>query len=145
MELEEIEKTLYRVAKLRMPNFKMDPDDPMAVPAVPHEKIEGLESYLLDAAVGRGDAHEARLFAYGAHRTLREEWDHLEGWEIQFGAKAATATQPQVKEAKRQLRPDLFDAIEKADWLVRRLTEQVKRLEKDEEVASRVYTLITGG
>lgn len=128
-----------------MPKFKIDPNDPMGSTR-PGEKIEQLESYLLEVAFARGRAEEARLYAYAAVRQLREEWDHLEGWEGDFGSpeKAAKATQPQIKEAKRQVRPDLYDSIEKGQYLVKRLTEQIKRLEKDEDVASRAYTLISG-
>lgn len=145
MELVDIEQTVFDVAKLRMPKFKIDPNDPMASTR-PGEKVEQLESYLLNVAFARGRAEEARLYAYGAVRRLQQEWDHLDGWEEVFGApeKAAKATQPQIKEAKRQIRPDLYDGIEHGTYLVKRLTEQIKRLEKDEDVASRAYTLISG-
>lgn len=145
MDLAEIEQTAYDVAKLRMPQFKIDPNDPMASTR-PGEKIEQLESYLLELAFARGRAEEARLYAYGAVRRLQVKWDHLEGWEISFGSpeKAARATQPQIAEAKRQLEPELFDSIEQGRYLIKRLTEQIKRLEKDEDVASRTYTLISG-
>lgn len=144
MDLTQIEQTVFDVAKLRMPKFVYDAADPMRSTR-PGAKIEQLESYLLDAAYGRGDAEEARLYAYAAIRRLTEKWDHIEGWEESFGdpLKAAKATQPQIKEAKRQIDPETFDAIEHGTYLVKRLSEQVKRLEKDEEVASRAYTLIS--
>jgi hypothetical protein len=144
MDLEQIEQTAFQVATLRMPKFVYDINDPMRSTR-PGEKIERLESYILDVAYARGDAEQARLYAYAAVRRLTNEWDHLEGWEEVFGdpAKAAKATQPQIKEAKRQIRPDLFDGIEHGLYLVKRLSEQIKRLEKDEDVASRAYTLVS--
>lgn len=148
MDLQQIEQTAFDVAALRMPKFVYDINDPMRSTR-PGEKIEKLESYLLDVAYSRGDAEQARLYAYAAVRRLTNEWDHLEDWELSFDpdpakavAKAARATQPQIKEAKRSLRPDLYDGIEHGSYLVKRLSEQIKRLEKDEEVASRAYTLI---
>lgn len=145
MDLREIEQTAFDVATLRMPRFKVDPNDPMASTR-PGEKIEKLESYLLEVAFARGYAEEARLYAHAAVQRLQVSWDHLEGWEVSFGSpeKAARATQPQIAEAKRQLDPELFDSIEKGKYLIKRLTEQIKRLEKDEDVASRAYTLISG-
>jgi hypothetical protein len=145
VELKDIERVAFEVAKLRMPRFKVDPNDPMASTR-PGEKIEQLESYLLEVAYARGEAEEARLYAHAAVKRLTEEWDHIEGWEAFFGTpeNAAKATQPQVKEAKRQIRPELFDSIETGVYLVKRLTDQIKRLEKDEDVASRAYTLISG-
>jgi inactivated superfamily I helicase len=145
VDLTEIEQTAFDVSKLRMPKFIYNPQDPMAGTR-PGEKIERLESYILDVAYARGDAEQARLYAYAAVRRLTEKWDHLEGWEVHFGedpAKAAKATQPQIKEAKRLLDPETFDGIEHGTYLVKRLSEQIKRLEKDEEVASRAYTLIS--
>lgn len=143
MDLKQIEQTVFDVSKLRMPKFVYDRNEPMSATR-PGQKIEELESYILDAAYARGDAEEARLFCHAAVRTLLDKWDHLTGWEASFGdeAKAAKATQPQVREAKRVLDPELYDSIAKGEYLVKRLTEQIKRLEKDEEVASRAYTLI---
>lgn len=148
MDLQQIEQTAFDVAKLRMPKFVYNRNDPMAATR-PGQKIEELESYLLDAAYARGEAEEARLYCHAAVRSLLHTWDHLEGWEASFDpehdkalAKAAKATQPQIKEAKRVLDGELYDSIEKGQYLVKRLSEQIKRLEKDEEVASRSYTLI---
>lgn len=149
MDLKQIEQTAFDVATLRMPKFIYNVNDPMASTR-PGEKIEKLESYILDVAYARGEAEQARLYAYAAVRRLTIEWDHLKDWELSFDpdvtkalAKAAKATQPQIKEAKRQIRPDLFDGIEHGQYLVKRLTEQIKRLEKDEDVASRAYTLVS--
>lgn len=149
MNLAEIEATVFDVARLRMPKFIYDRTEPMRATR-PGEKIERLESYLLDVAYARGRAEEARLYAYSAVRTLNEEWDHLQNWEMSFDADpakaaalAARATQPQIKEAKRGVAPQLYDSIEKGLHLIKRLSEQIKRLEKDEDVASRAYTLIS--
>lgn len=144
MDIAEIEQTLHDVAKLRMPRFKVDPNDPMGSTR-PGDKIEQLETYLLDVAYARGSLEEARLYAYGGVQRLTVTWDRMTGWEEDFSSpeKAARATQPQIAEAKRQLDPELYESIEKGKFLVKRLTDQIKRLEKDEEVASRAYTLIS--
>lgn len=136
MKVKEIERTLYSAAKLRMPKF--DKDDRWTSRA----KIEALEEYLLSTARWRSFLEEARLHAEHGVRQLRREWDHLQGWEA--FRRNGERTQASIEDAKREMKPDLYDSIKSGEWLVKRLSEQIRRLEHDDDVASRVYTLITG-
>lgn len=147
MTLEQIEVRLKEVAKVRIPvkirrGLLVDGE---WHPISPREKISEVESYLLLCAETRGVAEEARMWAHEATNLVRHEWDHLKGWEAFLPGSSAKATQPQVMEAKRKVREDLYDGLKKGDYLIRRLSEQIERLTQDEKTASRVYTVITGG
>lgn len=136
MNLEQIKETLYSAAKLRMPKFSKDDN------WTSRAKIEALEEYLLLTARWRSFLEEARLHAEHGVRELRREWDHMQGWEV--FRRNGERTQASIEDAKRETKPDLYDSIQSGEWIVKRLSEQIRRLEHDDDVASRVYTLITG-
>jgi hypothetical protein len=140
--LEECKETLQRVSRIRIPNLRVKDSDDQ--PLSPGQKIEQLESYLLLTAEGRQEAHLAKLIVQEALDVLQEEWDQIEGWEIELPSNSKR-TGPEVVEAKRRTNPDLYGSIQTAKRLIDRLGEQIKRLEKDDGVSSRAYTLITGG
>jgi hypothetical protein len=123
---------LAAAAKLRVPRVERE----LGVRA----RVEALEDYLLESAWHQGELAEARLELYGQLRELEEKWDHLDGWQ----ALKRTKTEAAVDDAKRQLRPELYDGIKKARWLIRRLSEEIERLERDATKCSRAYTLATG-
>jgi hypothetical protein len=131
---DAIRKTLYAAAKLRMPRFK--PDTPRT------ERIEQLEDYLLQTAFHRGELEEARLYAHDALGMLLDQWDDLEGWQTIVGK--SDPSQDAIRRAKKTLNKDIHDSLTAGKRLIGRLTDQIKRLEKDDEVASRAYTLIAG-
>jgi hypothetical protein len=140
--LEECKETLQRVSRIRIPNLRVK--DSEGQPLSPGQKIEQLESYLLLTAEGRQEAHLAKLIVQEALDVLQEEWDQIEGWEIELHSNSKR-TGPEVVEAKRRTNPGLYGSIQTAKRLIDRLGEQIKRLEKDDGVSSRAYTLITGG
>jgi hypothetical protein len=124
---------LDEAAKQRMPRIARDQGS--------RARLDALEDYMLETAYHRGDLMEARLEVYELRHTLREEWDHLDGWQ----ALKRTKTETAVEDAKRQLRPDLYDGIKQAEWLIARLTEQIDRLDREATICSRAYTFATGG
>lgn len=123
---------LRAAAEQRIP--RRHPDESLAA------HVEALESYMLESAWHQGELADERLRTHEALRELQEEWDHLTGWEPFKRTKTETA----VEDAKRQLRPELYDGIQKARWLIARLNEQIARLDKDAERCSRAYTLVSG-
>lgn len=127
-------------AQLRMPRW--DPASPLG----PHEKIEKLEKYLLECSFWRGELEEAELFVSAAVHELRVKWEMMDGYEGMLGrVDADKATGPQHRRAKMLHDPDLFRGISDGKHLLERIARQIRRLEKDEDVASRAYTLLTGG
>lgn len=140
MTLDEIRQTLFDAAKLRIPRFEDRDTTGM--------KIDKLETYLLRMAATRGDLEEARLHAQQALRGLDDQWAQIVGWEIHLPAKKIPS-QEDIRQAKRIVSPDtqaLYDGISEAKWLIARLTEQIQRLSHmgDDQVASRIYTLMAG-
>jgi hypothetical protein len=137
--LEEIRQMLHDGAALRMPRFSPD--------STSRERVEALEEYLNLTAVTRGDLEEARLYAQGVVLDLGRQWDAIEGWEPHLRRRRADATQADIAAAKSEINPGLHGALTEARWLVARLGEQIDRLSHmgDDQVASRIYTLITGG
>lgn len=108
-------------------------------------KIDELESYLLLTAQARQEAQLAKLMVQEALDVLQGEWDDIDGWEVELPSGNGRRTQAEIVEAKRRVRPDLYTSIQSGKRLIERLTEQVKRLERDDAATSRVYTIITGG
>lgn len=139
MTLEEIRGVLHTAAAVRMPRLTPEMGS--------RERVEALEDYLNLTAVTRGDLEEARLYAQSALHQLMLEWDAIVGWEAHLRRRRTDVPQHEVHAAKREIRPDLAEGIREAKWLVARLAEQIDRLSHmgDDQVASRIYTLITGG
>lgn len=144
--LDECRAVLRAVSEVKMPNLRDRPSAEELPTGVAFStwKIEQLESYLLLTAEARQEALLAKLVVQEALDVLQAEWDDIEGWEVELPT-GGRRTQGDVLEAKRRTRPDLYGSIQTGKRLVDRLTEQVKRLEKDDAATSRVYTIITGG
>jgi len=123
---------LRLASQLRVPVFARN--------AAPPEKSDALEEFTLVSAFHAGNLHAERLAAHEQLRDLTSEWEHLEGWEPFRRSKTEAA----VDDAKRQLRPDLYDAIRDARWTIARLGEEIDRLERDAQKCSRAYTMIAG-
>lgn len=117
---------------LRVPVFEKD--------ASPSYKIAELESYLLLSAFTQGELTEQRLDWLVRLVPLEDEWDHLAGWEEHL----RTRTEKGVTQAKRCVRPDLYDEIQDIEWMVKRLSEEIDRMERDATKCSRAYSMITG-
>lgn len=139
MNSEEIHSALTRAAAVRMPRFTPD----MGA----REKVELLEDYLNLTAVTRAELEEARLWAHMALRELGERWDAIQGWGLHLPSSNGRHTKDDVIAAKREIAPELHDGLKEAKWLVERISEQIERLGArmgDDQVASRIYTLIAG-
>ena len=117
---------------LRQPVFGDD--------APAREKIPCLESHIALTAYYQGEIAAERLEAHKRLRDLQSEWDHLDGWEMHRRGK----TDASIDEAKKRIRPDLYDAISELRWLIERLTEEYDRMESEAARAGRRYTLLTG-
>ncbi len=140
MTVDEIKATLATASKLRMPRW--DPTSPLGA----QDKIEKLEEHLVNCSYHRAELEEADLHLSSAVHRLRVEWETLEGYEAGLGkVDPDKATGPQHQRAKRLHRPDLFTEISDGKHLLDRVARQIRRLEHDEDVASRAYTMITGG
>lgn len=137
MTLEEIRQVLHTSAKVTMPRFTEEMG--------PRERVEILEDYLNLTAVTRAELDHARLCAHGALKDLGDEWDQIQGWGMHLSGNGRH-TQADITAAKAEIRPELHAAMKEARWLVDRITEQIDRLSKmgDDQVASRIYSLISG-
>lgn len=136
MSVLELSKAFNLAKALRVPLWS-DEDGPK-----PPLRLSGeLGEYMLLSAFYAGELHEERLEIYAEQRAKQEEWDHLEGWEPFRNGK----TDSSREEAKRLLRPELWDELQAAKWVVARLTDEIDRLNRDAEKAvSRAYTMLTG-
>ena len=117
---------------LRVPVF-----DRQTAPGV---KISALEEYLLLTAFQQGELAEERLTWLQDRVPLQDEWDHLEGWE----AHRRTRTETAVTQAKRLVAPDLYDKLQDNEWMIKRLSDEIERLENNASRVSRAYAMITG-
>lgn len=149
MDVAECEETLFAVARVRLPS-KIRVGEPGAngdmEPLGPRAKIEQLESYLLETAEARQRASEARLYMSAALRDLYRKYRDIEGWEGWLSEADRKKPSEKAKdEARRKVDTDLFESIQSAEWLVKRLSEEISRLQHDDDVVSRAYTFLTGG
>lgn len=135
MTVDEAREALFAAARLRAPRLS-ECDGQMA-------KVAALEDYLGETAISRGVLEEARLHMHEALALLMVDWDDIEGWEMIAGS-SSRRTQDDIRRAKKQCRPELYSSINSAKHLIARLSEQIRRLEKDDEVTSRLYTIVTG-
>lgn len=130
----EVQQSLHDVAKLRMPAM------PDGMPA--REKIEVLETYLLETAAARGLLEEARIMLEDAYEVIDEKWLKIVGYEPYLRGKPKS--QIEIDEAKREVDPDLFYSRRKCRKLLRQVGNQVRRMERDDAACSRCYTMLTG-
>jgi hypothetical protein len=131
--LRQIEEDLHTIALLRMPDL-----DSMEA----HDKIEALEDHLLETARWRQTLEHGRLVLEDSFEQIDEEWLKLEGWEVFLRGKAKS--QVDIDEARREANPDLFFSRRRCIKLMKQIKNQVNRLEKDDAVCSRCYTMLTG-
>lgn len=125
-------EALEKSKGLRMPLFEKG--------TAPRVKIDELESYLLLTAWQQGELAEERLDALVTLQDLEHQWDHLDGWQ---GLKR-TRTEAAVEDAKRQVAPQLYDQKRDLEWTIKRLSEEIDRLERDATKVSRAYSMMTG-
>lgn len=136
-EPDAVRTLLFEAAKLRIPRFSADDTTGF--------KIDRLESYLLDTAYWRGELEEARLWMHEAVKIVEDQWSAIKGWEPHLRKPSkADVTQEEIRQAKREIKPDLYDSLREGSHLIRRLSDQIRRLENDDEVVSRAYTFLTG-
>ena len=145
MEVSDAKRILFEASRLRVPKLRQEREGDQP-PHTAQEKVHLLECYAVDAARWRSHLEEARLWMDEIEHRLKNEWVKIEGWEenLPDGKKPKDATKEVITDAKRKTRPDLFDALDEARYLGGQLRAQVRRVEKDEERVSRIYTFITG-
>lgn len=134
MTYEEVQEVIAEVSKVHLP---ATPEDMSA-----KVKIEVLENHLLYTARGRGILEEARLGLEDVYEGVDDQWRNTTGYEMYLNGKAKSQTD--IDEAKRQVNPALFEERRLCIKLLRQVGNQIRRLEKDDAVASRSYTMLTG-
>ncbi len=134
MNIGDIMEFIRVASALRMP--KLNPNDN------PSFKISSLEEYMLQVAYHRGDLEEAIGWVLEAKHEAKRTLDGLIGWEMHVRGER---TQENVLTAKGKISPEAVAVIRDADYYLKRLDRQVRRLEHDHDAISRAYTLIVGG
>jgi hypothetical protein len=133
MTYEEVKEVVEEISKLHMPEWK---DHGVK------EKIESLEDHLLVTARGRGILEEARLGLEDVYEEIDTKWRALEGWEMYLRNKPKS--QVEIDDAKAQADPELHAERRLCIKLLRQVGNQIRRLERDDAAASRIYTMLTG-
>lgn len=136
-ELEAVEEKLRLASRLRVPVF-----DRLAEPRYSLRSLtEEMAEFMLLSAFQAGGLHELRIDVRCALEDAMREWEQLAGWEMMRQGK----TDSSREEAKKQHSPELWDSIAALKRLVRALSEEIERLNRDAEKAvSRAYTILTG-
>lgn len=128
-----IPDSVAAASKLRVPVFQRG--------TAPRQRVDALEEFLLLSAFHQGNMSEERLGLFDELRDLEDEWEVVADWEEhRVGTTIAS-----IDEAKKVVRPRLWQEIRLKRWQVKRLTEEIDRLERDATKVSRAYTLISGG
>lgn len=135
MTLDEIRQALHTALPIRVPTF--DPN------THPREKITALEDHLLKCAYHRGELEEALYWAVEAGKTLRAQWEGVEGHEAML--RGSRPTKEQIDAAKARIDPTTWAGLQECRSLVEALRRQIVRLGgTDYDAVSRAYTLISG-
>lgn len=147
--LDEIRSNLAVAAALRVPPLYDEsiPPDERVDPAKPERldpgtRVESYEDHMTKSAIYRGELEENLLTVQTSIKGLEDEWDGIEGWQALITENKPI--QKSIVEAKRKVRPDLYDGIREGKWLADKLRTQVRRLEQDESTVSRLYSMLTG-
>lgn len=77
-------------------------------------------------------------------RDARKEWRNLRGWEAHKRRSGDRSKEAEF-EAKREMRPELGERIESAEWTVARCDEEMERLDKDATRCNQAWTMIAKG
>ena len=134
MTYKEVQDRVAEIAALRMPEWGED--------VSASQKISSLEDYLLITARARGILEEARLGLEDVYEQIDDRWREVQGFEVYLRGKPKS--QEEINEAKRQADPELFAERRLCMKLLRQVGNQIRRMEKDDAVASRAYTMLTG-
>lgn len=137
MTLADIEAALARALPFRVPRFE---------PGLgARQKVSQLEDFMLSSALVNGDLVEARHFLRLLEQDLSDRWDQVQGWEVVAPPKArAKLTVADIDRAKHAVEPTLWDARRKAQTLRLSVDDQITRMEADQRVASRAYSMLSG-
>lgn len=118
---------------LRVPLW--DPDD---MPG-PYEKLDQLESYQMLCGYWQGELADERITTLKDLEEKEREWAHL-----QPAIPARRKTEAAHADAKRELKPELYDEIERLRRHAKRLEEEYERLERDAAKCSRIWGRYAG-
>ena len=69
----------------------------------------------------------------------------LGGWEVALKRPRDRATKAEIEEAKVKVAPQVYAAGREAKQLLDSVDDQISRFEREERVASRAYTMMSGG
>lgn len=131
---EHGDSVLATAVKLKFPTFQSDDGA--------RKRVELLEEHIWATAAMRADLHELRLQAYTRMKLADDEMKNVP-WH-QYLSSKDKGKEGELR-AKRQAAPDKMILIEDADWTVKRCTEEIDRMNRDYDSASRAYTLASGG
>lgn len=134
MEYEEFEEGIKAAGLLRIPSFAED--------LAPAQKIEALESHLLDTARWRSVMEDYRILLEDEYEEIDDLWRDVTGYEIYLNGRPKS--KEDIDAAKREVDRPLFERRRKVIKLMRQVGNQIRRLEKDDAAVSRAYTMLTG-
>lgn len=137
MTLEQIEEALTGALRLRSPVFEPG--------TAPRAKVSAIEDHMLLSANVNGDLVAARHWLRMLEAKLGDEWEAMTGWEVALRKARNRASKAEINEAKIATAPAKFQAGRKARRLRESVDDQIVRLEREERVCSRAYTMLSGG
>lgn len=138
---ETVREHLRDTGIVMLPRFQEEGQPELST----NQKVELLTDHALLCARWRAVLELDRLVVEDDLHDWRQEWEEMPGWETLLVKRGREVTQNDIRTAKRKTNPDLYRAIADAQHLARQLETAVRRLEKDEERGSRLYTFLTGG
>lgn len=136
MDLSEIRAKFDAARVIRVP--LLDPN------THPRQKIQALEDYLTQTAWHRGELEDALWWLVAVETSLKERWENVQGYEPFLPPTAKERTQEAIRQAKRNIAPDVYTGLMSCHHLKEHIGRQIRRLELDDRNVSRTYTLATG-
>lgn len=129
-----IPDSLARARSIRVPVFQRG--------TAPRVRVDALEEFMLVSAFHQGEMGEERLELLDELRDFETEWRAIpaEKW----APHRVGTTLGSIDEAKAAVMPALWETITDKRWQIKRLSEEIDRLERDATKVSRAYTMISG-
>jgi hypothetical protein len=142
LTMENLKARLQGALKLRPPKFEYEGADRTPT----REKIDLLESYLLESAFVRAELEEALHYLASLVAHFKRKVDEITGFEALLPSKPRDRlTNADVNAAKRRVDPVSFECGAEAKQVMDSTLRQIERLAFEEQwVISRAYSMISG-
>lgn len=108
------------------------------------EKVNALEDYMLLSAFAEGALFTEKDRVEDLLQGVEEKWENVRGTSWHLG-QSSRLTEAQLERERREDNEELWRERRDLKTRVRRIQEEIGRMERETKRCSRAYTFLTGG